>query len=77
MLAVKISSIEPLDTFGAMENYRCYLLDRDLRIRNVRIIEGADDEEVTREALGLLMQMDAYAGIELWLKDRHVFTHRR
>jgi hypothetical protein len=60
-----------------MENYRCYLLDRDLRIRNVRIIEGADDEEVAREALGLLMQMDAYAGIELWLKDRRVFTHRR
>ena len=60
-----------------MENYRCYLLDRDLRIRNVRIIEGADDEEVTREALGLLIQMDAYAGIELWLKDRRVFTHRR
>jgi len=77
VLAGKISGIEPLDTFGTMENYRCYLLDRDLRIRNVRIIEGADDEEVTREALGLLMQMDAYAGIELWLKDRRVFTHRR
>jgi len=60
-----------------MENYRCYLLDRDLRIRNVRIIEGADDEEVTKEALGLLMQMDVYSGIELWLKDRRVFTHRR
>jgi hypothetical protein len=56
-----------------MSVYRCCFVRDDGRIRDVAVLECADDREATSAALRLFDHRPAFS-LELWQRDRLVFT---
>ena len=64
---------------GTTRFYRCYLLNSDNSFRKAQEFHCLSDDEAKQRAMAWLdlAENDGARGLELWKRDRRVFTRRR